>query len=57
MEDTYESLTLIYYKEANPSVPMARVGIEIPPIMGRSSNDNNNEMPKVMVKSIKDINS
>jgi hypothetical protein len=35
-EDTYESLTLIYYKEANPLVPLVRVGIETPSRMGRS---------------------
>jgi hypothetical protein len=35
-EETSESLTLTYYKAANPLVPLVRVGIETPSRMGRS---------------------
>ncbi len=49
-ENEYESLTLVYYKEANAMVPLVIVGIGTAPIMQGSWNDDDNKMLEVVVE-------
>jgi hypothetical protein len=54
-EDEYGSLTFVYCKETNIMVPLLRVGLQTPPRMQGSWNNDNVGTPKVVVESSKEM--
>ncbi len=49
-QDKYESLTLVYSREIDTMVPLARVSLKTPSKVQGSWSDNDVEMPEVVVE-------
>jgi hypothetical protein len=49
VEDSYKSLVVVYYEEANVLVSMVKVSVETPFRMGGSWSVNENEKLKVVI--------
>jgi hypothetical protein len=56
MKDRYKSPTLVYCNVADVLVLMVRANVKTPPRMGGFESDNEEKMPKIMIKLSKKVN-